>query len=374
LIPTVPFVDLKSEWRPLRREVLDRIGRILEHGRFIGGPEISELEVRLSVLVGVKYTIACSSGTTALLMSLLALDLQPDDEVIVPAFTFAAPLECVILAGARPVLVDVDYPSGLISLNGLQRAVTGKTRAIVAVSLYGTPPDFNAITGLISGSGITVIEDAAQSLGAVQNGSMSGGLCDVGCTSFFPTKTLGGVGDGGAIFTNSATLAERIREICNHGQSDRYKHIRLGLNGRISSITAAALLVRLDGFQNALAARRRVGAIYDEGLEPLRHKGLTLTEVPAGIAPARSQYAIALKDRDGAAAALREAGIETAVHYPRPLHLQPAFATIRRSGTLDQAERLANDILCLPIYPGLTGTSQRRVIDAIRSHVDPGKT
>ncbi len=374
LIPPIPFVDLKGEWEPLRQEVLDRIGRIFEHGRFIGGPEISELEERLSGIAGVEHAIACSSGTTALLMSLLALDLQPDDEVIIPAFTFAAPLECVLLVGARPVLVDVDYPSGLISLDAMQQAITGKTRAIIAVSLFGTPPDFDAINGLASAVGITVIEDAAQSLGAVQNGVASGGLCDIGCTSFFPTKTLGGAGDGGAIFANSAELAERLREIRNHGQSDRYRHVRLGINGRMSSIAAAALLTRLDGLPKALEARRRIGAIYDQGFEPLQRKGLALAAIPAGIVSARSQYAIALKDRDAAGAALGEAGIETAVHYPTPLHLQPAFAGIRRAGSLDEAERLANTVLCLPIYPGLTETNQRRVIDAVISHVDRGST
>jgi UDP-2-acetamido-2-deoxy-ribo-hexuluronate aminotransferase len=374
LTSPVPFVDLRSEWEPLRQEVLDRIARIFEHGRFIGGPEITDLEECLSGITGVEHTIACGSGTTALLASLLALDLEPDDEVIVPAFTFAAPLECVLLVGARPVLVDVDYPSGLISLDAIEQAMTRKTRTIVAVSLFGTPPDFTAIKELVSGTGITVIEDAAQSLGAVQNGTASGGLCDIACTSFFPTKTLGGAGDGGAIFTNNAELAGRVREIRNHGQSDRYRHVRLGLNGRMSSIAAAALLARLDGLPPALEARRRIGAVYDEAFEPLRRKGLTFATVPAGIVSARSQYAIALCDRDAAAAALAEVGIETAVHYPLPLHLQPAFAGIQRAGGLDQAERLANEVLCLPIYPGLTATNQQRVIGAIGSYVERGQT
>ena len=365
----IPFVDLKQEWAPLRREVLDRIGAILDHGRFIGGPEISELEAALAQIAGVRHAVACSSGTTALLIALLALDLRAGDEIIVPAFTFAAPLECALLAGARPVLVDVDYPSGLINLDSLRRAITGRTRAIVAVSLFGVPADFDAICALAAASGITVIEDAAQSLGAVRNGTPSGGLCEIACTSFFPTKTLGAAGDGGALFTDRSDLAERFREILNHGQGERYRHIRLGLNGRMSSIAAATLLARLAGLPPALDARRRIGAIYDKELDALRSSGLYLADIPAETSPARSQYAIALADRDAAAAALGAAGIETAIHYPSPLHRQAAFAGTQQEGQLEQASRLADTVLCLPIYPGLSSASQDRIIAALHAHI-----
>lgn len=358
----IPFLDLASEWAPLRQAALERIGAILDHGRFVMGPEIEEFEATLAGDVGVAHAVACGSGTTALTMAMMALGVGPGDEVIVPAFTFAAPAECAALLGASPVFVDVDCPSGLIDPAAVEAAITARTKAIVAVSLYGQPADFAAINTIADKHGLAVIEDAAQSLGAMRGGRHSGALATIGCTSFFPTKVLGGAGDGGMVFTSDAEFAGRLAEIRNHGQTGRYDHARLGLNGRMSSIAAALLQLRREDFPAALTARRRIGERYDALLAPLHAAGLLdVSKVPPDTAPARANYTILVRDRDAVARALHEAGIGTAVHYPRPLHVQPAFARARRSGSLAGAERMAREALCLPIYPPLSEDSQLRI-------------
>ncbi len=362
----VPFVDLQAEWQPLKDETLRRIAAVLEHGRFVAGPEVGQLEERLAREAGAAHAISCASGTTALLMAMLALEIGPGDEVVMPAYTFAAPAECAMLLGASPVFVDVSCPSGLVDAAAVNAAITPRTKAIVAVSLYGLPAGFKAINAVASRHGIPVIEDAAQSFGAALHGRRSGSLALIGCTSFFPTKGLGGAGDGGAVFTDDAELAECLRQIRDHGQSGRYRHQRLGLNGRLNSIAAAALLVRLDGFDAAIAQRRRVGDAYDARLSDARTAGLLdFTVIGNGTASARAQYAVLVDDRDAVAADLHAAGIETAVHYPVPLHRQPAFACAPVSGSLQGAEAMASTVLCLPIYPGLAPEDVDRVADAL---------
>lgn len=362
----IPFLDLASEWAPLRQAALERIGAILDHGRFVMGPEIEEFEATLAGDVGVAHAVACGSGTTALTMAMMALGVGPGDEVIVPAFTFAAPAECAALLGASPVFVDVDCPSGLIDPAAVEAAITARTKAIVAVSLYGQPADFAAINTIADKHGLAVIEDAAQSLGAMRGGRHSGALATIGCTSFFPTKVLGGAGDGGMLFTEDAEIAGRLAEIRDHGQRGKYDHARLGLNGRMSTIAAAMLLLRREGFADALAARRRIGARYDALLAPLRAAGrLDFSQVTADTLPARANYTILVKNRDAVARALREAGIETAVHYPATLHTQPAFASAIKAGPLTGAEKMAREALCLPIYPGLSEADQKRIAGAL---------
>lgn len=362
----IPFLDLASEWAPLRQAALERVGAVLDHGRFVMGPEIAELEADLAGDLGISHAVSCASGTTALTMAMLALGVGPGDEVILPAFTFAAPAECAALLGATPVLVDVSCPTGLIDPAAVEAAISARTKAIVAVSLYGLPADFSAINALADKHGLPVIEDAAQSLGAVQAGRPSGALGTIGCTSFFPTKVLGGAGDGGMLFTADAEIASRLAEIRDHGQSGKYDHARLGLNGRMSTIAAALLLVRREGFADALAARRRIGARYDALLAPLRTADrLDFSQVPTDTLPARANYTILVKNRDAVARALRDAGIETAVHYPAALHAQPAFASARQAGSLKGAEKMAREALCLPIYPGLSEADQQRIAGAL---------
>ncbi|WP_428699306.1 DegT/DnrJ/EryC1/StrS family aminotransferase [Stappia sp.] len=362
----IPFVDLTSEWAALKLETLARVEAVFDHGRFVMGPEIEELEGRLAEMVGVRHAIACASGTTALLMAMMALEIGPGDEVVVPAYTFAAPAECALLLGASPVFVDVATPSGLVDVDRLKEALTPRTRAIVAVSLYGAPPDFSAINALADAHGIAVIEDAAQSFGGCREGRQSGSLARLGCTSFFPTKVLGGAGDGGAVFTDDDALAGFLAEIRDHGQSGKYRHVRTGVNGRMSSIAAAALLVRLKTLKAAIGNRRAVADTYDALLSDARRAGRLDFAVPDPcVASARSQYALLVENRDRVATDLREAGIQTAVHYPEPLHLQPAFSHARRSGPLSGASRMAEKVLCLPIYPGLAASQVARVAEAV---------
>jgi UDP-2-acetamido-2-deoxy-ribo-hexuluronate aminotransferase len=366
--PKVPFVDLSAEWEPVRTEALRRIAEVFDHGRFVAGPEVSELEQRLAATVGAKHALSCASGTTALLMAMMALGIGPGDEVIVPAFTFIAPAECALILGASPVLVDVQVPSGLIDPASLEAAITPRTKAIIAVSLFGLPADFDAINRIAESHGIPVIEDAAQSLGATRNGKGSGSLARIGCTSFFPTKALGGAGDGGAIFTNDADMANRLSEIRDHGQAGKYHHVRPGLNGRLASIAAAALLARLDVFAPLLERRRYIGRTYDRLLGDARRSGLLDFATDEGIEhSARSQYAVVVEDRATVMKSLEAAGIQTAIHYPQALHRQPVLRDCRCAGSLENAAEMAEQVLCLPIHPALSDDQAGYVTDSLCS-------
>lgn len=360
--PFVPYADLVAEWLPLKSEALRRIQTVFEHGKFVMGPEVLELESRLAQDVGVSHAVVCSSGTTALQMALMALDLAPGDEVILPAFTFAAPLEVVLLLGLRAVLADVDPINYTIDVNSVASLITPQTRAIIAVSLYGNPADLTALNALANQHHIAVIEDAAQSYGAALDGRRSGGLSTMGCVSFFPTKPLGGGGDGGAVLTNDPALAQRVTQVRDHGQSGKYKHVRLGINGRLDSIACAMLLVRLGGFAKALAQRQKVARRYDALLSELAYKGLVqLPSVRAGAQSSYAQYAVQVMARDAVVDAMQLANVEVAVHYPEPLHTQSAFNSRVFFGALTNAERIAQHVLCLPIYPTLRLSQQERV-------------
>lgn len=369
--PTVPFVDLACDWIPCKAEALRRIERVFEHGQFVAGPEVEELESRLVQDCGAQHAVACGSGTTALLMALMALDLTPGDEVILPAYTFAAPLEAVLLLGATPVLADIDPCTYTIAPDSVASLIGARTRAIVAVSLYGVPADFERLNGMAGRHGIPVIEDAAQSYGATLNGARSGNLSTMACASFFPTKTLGGAGDGGAVFTSDATLANRLRQIRNHGQSDRYRHVRLGINGRLGSIACAALLARIGGIAEMVAARQAAARRYDHMLAQGADRGkVLLPTAPVNCQSAFSLYAVQVEARDSVAEAMGAAGIQVAVHYPAPLHLQPAFAEKVSFRALPISERLAGRVLCLPMYPTLTAAQQQQVAAALIAAVD----
>ncbi|GAB3349023.1 DegT/DnrJ/EryC1/StrS family aminotransferase [Lysobacter tyrosinilyticus] len=362
--PELPFFDASALHAPLLQELQEAAARVHGHGRYIGGPEVAELEARLGDEVGA-HCVTCSSGTMALCMALMALGVGAGDEVIVPAYTFAAPVEAVLLLGAIPVLADIEADTCILSATAATAAITPRTRAIIAVSLYGQPADFDALQELAHRHGIALIEDAAQSYGASLHGVPSGRFGDVACTSFFPTKPLGGCGDGGAIFTRDATLAAVLREIRDHGQSVKYVHVRLGLNGRLDTLSCAALLVKHAYFQRDLARRRELAARYDlllpSGLPRLRQR--------AGVLSAWALYAIRSPQRDRLRDALAAAGVQTAVHYPLPLHRQPAFATACRWLDLHESERAARELLCLPLHAGLADAEQDRVIDALAEAV-----
>lgn len=358
------FVDLKTQYERIEADVQARIQAVLSHGRYVMGPEITELEERLAAMVGVRHAIAVASGTDALLIALMALEVGPGDEVITTPFTFIATAEVIALLGARPVFVDIDPRTYNLDPAGIAAALSPRTRAILPVSLYGQCADLDAINAIAARAGLPVIEDAAQSLGATYKGRHSGGLSTIGCTSFFPSKPLGAYGDGGACFTDDDHLALAMRQIRDHGQDRRYHHVRLGLNGRLDSIQAAVLLAKLAIFPDEVSARSQLGARYSE---LLAGAPCVTPFIEPHNTSVFAQYTVRLAERERVAARLGELGIPTAVHYPIPLNRQPAFAGIGPpAGALPVSERAAAGVLSLPMHPYLRDAEQRQVAEALR--------
>ncbi|GGX81240.1 UDP-2-acetamido-2-deoxy-3-oxo-D-glucuronate aminotransferase [Litchfieldella qijiaojingensis] len=356
------FIDLAAQQARIRPLLDAAMQRVLAHGHYVLGPEVEELEQRLAAYVGVAHCISCANGTDALQIAQMALGIGPGDEVIVPGFTFIASAESVALVGAKPVYVDIDPDCYLLDPSQLEAAITSRTRAIMAVSLFGQCADFTAIEAVAARHGLTVIEDAAQSFGATQHGRRSGGISRVACTSFFPSKPLGAYGDGGALFTDDADLAVTMRRIARHGESRRYRHECLGLNSRLDTLQAAILLAKLEIFDEELALRQQVAARYDR----LLHEG-GITTTPRIIDHNTSvfaQYSIRVPQRDRVQQALSQAGIPSAVHYPLPLHRQPAVANAECQ--LPVAEAVCEQILSLPMYPYLAPEQQERVVAALQ--------
>lgn len=358
------FIDLKAQYKAIKASVDARIHAVLEHGQFILGPEVTALESALAARTGSEHCISCASGTDALLIALMALGIGPGDEVITSPFTFIATVEMIALLGATPVLVDIDPRTWNLDPARITAAITPRTRAIMPVSLYGQCADMDAIQKAVGD--LPVVEDAAQSFGATYKGRASCNLSAIGCTSFFPSKPLGCYGDGGACFTNDDRLAGAMLEIRNHGQSGRYHHVRLGLNGRLDTIQAAVLLSKLEVFDHELEQREQVAARYKERLA-----GVVQTPYLAeGNRSVYAQYTIELDDRDQVAAALQHRGIPTAVHYPMPAHLQPAFRSLGYTErSFPNAERAARRVLSLPMHPYLAIADQDEVCDTLKSAV-----
>jgi len=362
------FIDLKTQYRRLKPAIDARIQAVLDHGQYILGPEVRELEERLAACTGAKHCISCASGTDALLLALMALGIGPGDEVITPPFTFFATGEMIALLGAVPVFADIDPATYNIDPEKIEAAISPRTRAIMPVSLYGQPAQMDAINAIAAHHHLPVIEDAAQSFGALHNGRHSGNLSTIGCTSFFPSKPLGCYGDGGACFTDDDALATAIFELRNHGQDRRYHHTRIGINGRMDTIQAAVLLAKLDVFDDELLARSEAADRYTALLNDTVQTpslGLDCTSVWA-------QYTIEVEERAAVESAMREAGIPTAVHYPVALHLQPAFSSLREqlglgTGSFPHAERAAERVLSLPMHPYLTPADIQRVTDAVKA-------
>jgi UDP-2-acetamido-2-deoxy-ribo-hexuluronate aminotransferase len=361
------FIDLKTQYRIIKDSVDTRIQAVLEHGRFILGPEVRELEKELERRTGATHCISCASGTDALLIALMALGISPGDEVITSPFTFIATVEMIVLLGAKPVLVDIDPRTYNLDPSRVAGAITSRTRAVMPVSLYGQCADMDAIQD--AAGSLPVVEDAAQSFGATYKGRQSCNLSVIGCTSFFPSKPLGGYGDGGACFTNDDDLAEAMLEVRNHGQASRYEHVRLGLNGRLDTIQAAVLLAKLEVFGKELMLRSEVAARYRERLA-----GVVQTpEVAEGNRSVYAQYTIEVDDRKRVADTLGEEGIPTTIHYPVPAHLQPAFRGLGYAeGSFPVAERAAGRVLSLPMHPYLTAEDQDRICEAVRRTVSGG--
>lgn len=366
------FIDLKTQYRRIREPVNARIQAVLDHGQYVLGPEVAELERRLAEFVGVKHCIAASSGSDTLLIALLALGIGRDDEVITSPFTFIATGEMIALAGAKPVFVDIDPSTYNIDPTLIEAAITPRTRAIMPVSLYGQCADFDAINAVAERHGLAVIEDGAQSFGACYKGRRSCGLSTVGSTSFFPSKPLGGYGDGGALFTDDDALAKVMSEIRVHGQDRRYHHPRLGINGRLDALQAAILLAKLDIFDDEVAARARIGARYTELIDaafagesdPSRR--VTTPALAPDCTSVYAQYTIEVPNRAAVEAGLKAQGIPTAVHYPVPLHLQPVFAGLGyEPGSFPVAEAAAARVISLPMHPYLTDDQQTRIVEAL---------
>lgn len=361
------FVDLKAQYAALKQSIDARIQAVLDHGQYIMGPEVAELEEKLSAYVGVRHCITVGSGTDALLISLMALGIGRGDEVVTTPFTFAATAEVIALLGATPVFVDVEPDTCNIDAGLIEAAITPRTKAIMPVSLYGQPADMDEINQIAARHGnIPVIEDAAQSFGATYRGRRSNGLSTIGCTSFFPSKPLGCYGDGGAIFTDDDALARAMREIRVHGQERRYYHTRVGLGGRMDTLQCAIVLAKLERFDWELAERQQAARRYLDLLSGI--PGIQLPALRNDRTSAWAQFTIQLDDRDAVAARLKAAGIPTAVHYPMPLHEQPAYAAMTRTeGSLDASQRVAGRVLSLPMHGYLGDDVLRRVDDALRS-------
>jgi UDP-2-acetamido-2-deoxy-ribo-hexuluronate aminotransferase len=342
----IPFVDLAAQQDRLRERIDAGIARVLAHGQYILGPEVGELEEKLAAHCGAAHCISVANGTDALQIALMALGVGPGDEVISPGFSYIATAEAAVLLGARIVYADIDPVSFNLDPDLLEAAITPRTKAIIPVSLYGQPADFDAINAIAARHGIAVIEDAAQSFGASYRGRKSCNLSTIACTSFFPSKPLGCYGDGGAIFTNEPELARVIRQIARHGQEKRYHHVRVGMNSRLDTLQAAILLPKLDILEDEIAARQRVADIYSQALA---ETGVSTPRIGQDCQSAWAQYTIRVKDRQSVQAALKEAGIPTAVHYPLPLNRQPAVAD--SLAHLPHGDKAAENVLSLPMHP-----------------------
>jgi len=359
----LPFIDLASQYQALKPRIAERMQRVLDHGQYIMGPEVAELEGRLTAFTGAGHCITVSSGTEALLISLMALGVKPGDEIITTPFTFAATAEVVVLLGAVPVFVDIEADTCNLDVSQVEARITPRTRAIVPVSLYGQVADMAPLNDIAARHGLAVIEDAAQSFGATYQGRRSGALSTFGCTSFFPSKPLGCYGDGGAIFTSDDALAQACREIRVHGQSARYTHTRVGVGGRMDTLQCAVVLAKLERFEWELQRRREIGARY---AELLAGSGVGLLAVRPDRDCVWGQYTVFVDGRTEVQARLQAAGIPTAVHYPKPLHRQPAYAAFAGDGHFPQSDAASERVMSLPMSADLTEAQQDRVVEALR--------
>ena len=384
------FIDLKAqqlqstpEGYTLREDIEKRIRCVLDHGKYILGPEVTQLEEELSAYVGVDYCIGVSSGTDALLIALMALNIGPGDEVITTPFSFFSTVETILLLGAKPVFVDIDELTYNIDPNQIEKAISKKTKAIVPVSLYGQPADFLEINKIGEAYKIPIIEDGAQSFGSTHHNIKSCGLSTIGTTSFFPSKPLGCYGDGGACFTNDKKLAETMREISLHGQNKRYHHRKIGLNGRLDTLQAAVLIGKLSIFDFEVEARMKIGDRYTK-----QFKKNGFTKVPF-ISPTNTsvygQYTIQVNNRDKVIENMKSKGIPTSVHYPSLLPDQEALKILKsnnsllnkifsrksfKSYSINNAKEISKKVLSLPMHPLLTVENQDLVINSLLESIN----
>jgi len=359
------FIDLKTQQKRLREKLDERIAAVLDHGQYILGPEVSELEGSLCDFLGVKHAIGVSSGTDSLLIALMALGIGPGDEVITVPYTWISTAGVIALLGARTVFVDIEEDTWNMDPLQLEAAVTDRTKAIIPVGIYGQTANMTRINEIAAAKGnLPVIEDAAQSFGATHFGGKSGSLSMVGSSSFFPSKPLGGYGDAGAVFTNNDRLAERMRWIRVHGQEKKHSHPVLGLNGRLDTLQAAILLSKLEIFEEEIALRQQVASRYDERLRTL---GISTPIVAEGNTSVFAQYTILNENRDRLQEALSEKGIPSVAYYSVPLHLQPVFTDLGyQKGDFPVTERVGDTCLSLPMSPYVREKDQDQIYQCLK--------
>lgn len=360
---TIEFFSQQSLLKRIAEPLRQRMDDVITKGNFIQGAEVAELENALADIAGVKHCIGVSNGSDALLLALMAAGVTRGDEVITPAFSYIAAAESVRLLGATPVYVEVEERTYNLDASRLKHAVSEKTKAIVVIDMFGQVADYDAVEAVVGKSGIVVIEDAAQSFGATRAGKKAGAFGRIATTSFFPTKPLGCFGDGGALFTNDSGLAVQLRQIALHGQSEKYRHERLGINARLDTLQAAVLLAKLPEFEFELEQRREAAAYYDELVDAqLANKGVSSPYVEASCRSVYAQYTLCVEKRDELRRQLLARGIPTAVHYPVPIYSQWSGVPTER---LPVTEKLCNRVLSLPFYPGIARENQRAVIRSI---------
>lgn len=358
----IPFFDLAAQQEVIKSQINENIAKVLAHGKYILGPEVAELEERLCEYTGAKYCITCANGTDALQIALMAIGVGPGDEVITPAFSYIATAEATALLGASPIYVDVDPVTFNINPALIEEKITARTKAIIPVSLYGQPADFEAINKIARRYNLIVIEDGAQSFGAEQLGKKSCNLADIGCTSFFPTKPLGCYGDGGAIFTSDEKLATSLRQIARHGQEKRYFHTRVGINSRLDTIQAAILLPKLSILDDEIHEKNNLAAKYTKAFTGMCNA--RPPEIKQFNKSAWAQYTLLISDRAKVQSFLCNAQIPTAVHYPIPLNKQPAVKD--SAAVLPQGDRVSEQVLSLPIHAYMNEETQRMIINAVQ--------
>jgi len=361
----VPLLDLQEPYRPIRDDLIAALIRVADTQRFIGGPEVEALERELAAFIGVRHAIGVSSGTDALLVSLMALGIAPGDEVVTTPFSFFATAGSIVRLGAVPVFVDVDAQTFNIDAGAVAAAITPRTRAIMPVHLYGLPADMRPLLEAAARAGVPVVEDAAQAIGASYGDRQAGAMGAVGCFSFFPSKNLGAFGDAGLVTTDDDRLAHDVRLLRDHGAEPKYFHKRVGGNFRLDALQAAVLRVKLPHLAAWTAARRANADRYDR-LFRERRLDVRVPIRPDGRGHIFNQYVIRVRNRDEVRASLERAGIGTEIYYPVPFHLQECFAPLGyREGAFPAAEAAAREVLALPVYPGLTEMQQRSVVDAL---------
>jgi UDP-2-acetamido-2-deoxy-ribo-hexuluronate aminotransferase len=376
---TIPFIDLKTQYKALKPKIQERINAVLEHGAYVNGPEVVELEKKLAEFTGARHALACASGTDALVLPLMAAGIGSDrnandetrDEVITTAFSFIATAETIFLAGAKPVYVDINPTTFNIDTSKIEAAITKRTKAIMPVSLYGQTAAMDEINTIAKKHGLIVIEDAAQSFGAIYKGKRSCNLSTFGGTSFFPAKPLGGYGDGGAVFTNDDKALTIMKEIREHGSEKRYYHTRLGINGRLDTIQCAILLAKLERYQWEMDQRDRIGQKYNQAFSEIKAKDFSYPKVMENNKSVWAQYTLTVGDRASFQKKLTEMGVPTSIHYPQIMPDQPWYKAQLKSVKEDwkNARWAAEHVISLPMYPDMDETTQNKIIEAVRKSV-----